>query len=972
MASAVNWEFSVSINHTGDDRYYLKVENVPTGGILAEAQVSWAVEDWLARTRQLMNDPLQDILQGRDTGTSQQSNSLENMKFAPNLVDLGQELYDALFQGTIRDSWLMAQAIAQHYRSVLRLRIGLRGITLPRLPWEVMHHWNCPLAATTDITFSRYQILSRANVIPRNSQLTTSLPLRILMVIAAPGDQESLELRQEAEYLRSELKDRGLSAPILDLTILEQPGREELTYALEHGNYHIFHYSGHSNLGSNGGNLFLVNNQNGLTETLSGNDLAGLLSNNGVQLVVFNSCRGAYSAASEVTSTTGNLTQSLINRGIPAVLAMSERIPDNVALTMTRLFYRNLNQGYPIDLSLSRARQGLISTYGSHQLYWALPVLYLHPDFDGFLWQNGAPVEEKQVWTLPLQELGLPHGRDSRESFADNFPRDIASNLSGELFNTGDDRSPKTGGVELRDYEPRDYKLRDYAEIDRANYADSLEQGNPDLLNLDALDEDNSDRPLIAPEDMSTFFRHSRETVTFEQPKISPVVSPNSSQISTQISTKTILQKPAQTPDQNTSQSSHPAPQTPQQISNQANSPANSQTNFPANSPPKANSQTNSQPKANSPANSSRQTKRNLKTPAPLVTRSPQTLELEAKPSKGSVGAWLSVFILFGAIAGAGGWWYYQQQQPSLETNQISTPATSPITPPTPSITPEVNSTANSAVTVVPEKVDIKTADTFAITALGSQYFQDGEITKGILVVGELLDRNALEAAKTTLSKVRLEQTETPELNFLRGRLAWQSIKAGSRDYTLENVWRFWDAASKNEPESVVYHNALGFSYYEAGDFSRAKDAWLTALRIIETSSSKPEINSEMNLENNFNPNLNPSLNPNSEESISHSSPFNNSSSTTLSSTTSSSTTSSSRAIVENSDKLNTYAGLALVFNQLSDNLLRRERNLLLNESANLYKQVMQEDGLKYQPEILARQWLWTNKTIQDWTALGN
>lgn len=948
MASAVNWEFSVSINHTGDDRYYLKVENVPAGGILAEAQVSWAVEDWLARTRQLMNDPLQDILQGRDTGTSQQYNSLENMKFAPNLVDLGQELYDALFQGTIRDSWLMAQAIAQHYRSVLRLRIGLRGITLPRLPWEVMHHWNCPLAATTDITFSRYQILSRANVTPRNSHLATSLPLRILMVIAAPGDQESLELRQEAEHLRSELKDRGSSTPLLDLTILEQPGREELTYALEHGNYHIFHYSGHSNLGSNGGNLFLVNNQNGLTETLSGNDLAGLLSNNGVQLVVFNSCRGAYSAASEVTSTTGNLTQSLINRGIPAVLAMSERIPDNVALTMTRLFYRNLNQGYPIDLSLSRARQGLISTYGSHQLYWALPVLYLHPDFDGFLWQDSTSGSElKQVWTLPQEELGLPH-RNLQESFGDSSPQNLHRNLSGELFNAGDstkdDRSLKTRSLELRDYESKDHE-----EIDRANSADSLESGNPDILNLDDLDQDNSDRPLIAPEDMSTFFRHSRETVTFEQPKISPVGRP----LSNQSTNQTTLQKPAETPNQNTSQSPSQSPQTtpqtPQQVSNQTNSP------------------TNSQPKTNSPANSSRQTKRNQKTPTPLVTRSPQTLELEAKPSKGSVGAWLSVFILFGAIAGAGGWWYHQQQISSPETNQISTPAPLPLVSSSPEvnsqITSPVASPVNPAITpaVTPEKVDIKTADTPAIAALGSQYFQDGEIAKGIPVVRELLDRNALEAAKTTLDKVRLEQTETPELNFLRGRLAWQSIKTGGRDYSLEDVWQFWEAASKNEPESVVYLNALGFSYYEVGDFSRAKDVWLTALKIIETSSSSPissEIKPGATLENDFNPNLQ--------------SPFTNSSSTNSPSSISPSNISPSMAIVENSDKLNTYAGLALVFHQLSDNLLRRERNLLLNESANLYKQVMQADGLKYQPEILARQWLWTNKTIQDWTALGN
>ena len=63
---------------------------------------------------------------------------------------------------------------------------------------------------------------------------------------------------------------------------------------------------------------------------------------------------------------------------------MSERIPDEVALTLTQLFYRNLSQGYPLDLCVSRVRQGLISAYGSHQMYWALPILYLQREFDGF------------------------------------------------------------------------------------------------------------------------------------------------------------------------------------------------------------------------------------------------------------------------------------------------------------------------------------------------------------------------------------------------------------------------------------------------------------------------------------------------------------------------------------------------------------------------------------------------------------
>ncbi len=218
-------------------------------------------------------------------------------------------------------------------------------------------------------------------------------PLKILMVLAAPNDQEALALKQEALHLQEELQgvlrngNRNSRFSEIRLTILEQPGREQLTQALEHNHFQVLHYAGHSSLGAAGGKLYLVSNRTGLTETLSGEDLAGLLVNNGIRMAVFNSCRGVYTATTESASEVGegNLAEALVKRGIPAVLAMAERIPDDVALNLSRLFYRNLKQLYPIDLSLSRARQGLLSSYGSNQLYWALPILYLHPEFDGYL-----------------------------------------------------------------------------------------------------------------------------------------------------------------------------------------------------------------------------------------------------------------------------------------------------------------------------------------------------------------------------------------------------------------------------------------------------------------------------------------------------------------------------------------------------------------------------------------------------------
>ena len=393
-------EFQISVTPLGEDDYLVRTERVAPGVPLAEEQVHWPVETWLQQAQRLMNDPLLHLFEDHRTLSLQKEQSENHIhQSSLNLVTLGQQLHDALFWGSLRDSWIAAQGIAQNQNSVLRLRLGLKDINLSRLPWEVLHTSenqgysldSRPLTSGTDITFSRYQLnafLSNHNLSFKSAK---EGPLKILMVIAAPNDQESLELKQEAIHLQAELQEySSQDKPAIELNFLEQPGREELTQALEQGQYQIFHYAGHSDLGYSGGDIYLVSRTTGLTETLYGDDLAGLLTNNGIKLAFFNSCHGADTAFVENgdIDQKNNLAQALVKRGVPAVLAMAARIPDQVALTLTRLLYRNINQGYPIDFSLSRTRQGLISAYGSNQLYWALPVLYLHPDFDGTLTEH--------------------------------------------------------------------------------------------------------------------------------------------------------------------------------------------------------------------------------------------------------------------------------------------------------------------------------------------------------------------------------------------------------------------------------------------------------------------------------------------------------------------------------------------------------------------------------------------------------
>nr|WP_199308403.1 cell division protein HetF [Aphanizomenon flos-aquae] len=420
-AEVVTQEFHLSATSVGQNDYLVRTEQVAPGVPVAEELVHWPVAEWLTAAGDLMDDPLQSVLQGNIVARN-----------SVNLVALGQDLYNALFQGTLRDSWITAQGIAQNHQQVLRLRLGLKDTRLARLPWEIMHAGDRPLATGPYITFARYQ----SGIAPPSRLPTHNLPMspeargiRVLMVISAPTDLVRLDLlKQEAINLKAELRRQTLKVadgnhhlPEIELTVLDQPGREELTQALEQGHYHILHYSGHSNLGGNGGQIYLVSKKTGLTETLNGDDLAGLLVNNNIQVAVFNSCLGAYRARSEVAEDSGerNLTESLVKRGIRSILAMSERIPDEVALTLTQLFYRNLGQGYALDLCVSRVRQGLISAYGSQQMYWALPILYLQREFDGCL--------TPQVNLSGYSEL-LNEYQPTKLTNSDNYSA-IASNL---------------------------------------------------------------------------------------------------------------------------------------------------------------------------------------------------------------------------------------------------------------------------------------------------------------------------------------------------------------------------------------------------------------------------------------------------------------------------------------------------------------------------------------------------------------
>lgn len=467
-------EFHLSITAVGPDTYLLRTEAVATGVPLAETQVTWPVDDWLARTATLFQDPLGALLAAPTLVAGPDLTTLGQGQDAP-WIQLGQSLYQHLFQGRIRDSWLAAQGVAQNRQQPLRLRLGFKESRLQRLPWELLYGDDRPLATGIDITLCRYfQALGAVDLAAMAPLGDATQAVNVLVVISAPNDQERLTLRQEVQQLLKDLQPttsppttppypgRPTPHPLsLDLTILEQPGRPELVKALEQGKYQVLHYAGHSDVSDTGGDLFLVNRQTGLTDWLSGEDLAGLLVNNGIRLAVFNSCRGAYTPADDAQSgwREQNLVQALVNRGVPGVMAMAERIPDQVAITFTQLLYRNLRQGHPIDLCLSRVRQGLISAYRSDQPSWMLPILYLRPEFDGYLYSTSATEPD------PLETLQSSDQLSTNALAPPDYSTDPdIAGLAQEVFARHD------AGSELPPSDPLDLEAPNYlTDLDLTN-----------------------------------------------------------------------------------------------------------------------------------------------------------------------------------------------------------------------------------------------------------------------------------------------------------------------------------------------------------------------------------------------------------------------------------------------------------------------------------------------------------------------
>jgi CHAT domain/FHA domain len=315
------------------------------------------------------------------------------------MQQLGVSLWHWLFDDSpIQISLERSQGIAIGQGRPLRVRLEVRDPDLISIPWEIMQ----PQAGKQAVSLSQQLLFSRttSDVDPL-PVLRIEHSLRILLVLgqdeeidvhnsaAVPSGEKLLKLHQEAVMLADLLEKTAAATPgtafsspvSCHVQTLVQPTPEELIDQLETGTYNVLFYSGHGVPAPNGGSLFVRPNA-----TLNGTELAQVLTRCQVKLAVFNTCWGAQpDHDGDRAIPRSSLAEVLIHHGVPAVLGMRDSIADQEALSFIREFTQGLAERAPIDQAVAIARQHLLTLYRFNQPAWSLPVLYMHPEFNGEL-----------------------------------------------------------------------------------------------------------------------------------------------------------------------------------------------------------------------------------------------------------------------------------------------------------------------------------------------------------------------------------------------------------------------------------------------------------------------------------------------------------------------------------------------------------------------------------------------------------
>jgi len=400
MAEVRYLDFDLLIERSSEKSYRVRVLSSPAGQATGEMILPFSdieLENFLLRV-------------GR---TRRGVRRLESPEMEAAKV-FGGKLFKSVFGGDMMSCLRSSMDEAKKQNRGLRIRLRMNEAPeLVNLPWEYLYNpsLNRFLSLSISTPLVRYLELPE-----RIAPLAVSLPLRVLAIVSSPSDYPSLDVEQEWKNLKSALgglEERG----ILVLDRLESASPVALQYSLRRSEHHIFHFIGHGGFNEQAQDgILLFEDDNGLGRPLSGQYLGTILHDEStLRLAVLNACEGARSGS---TDPFAGVAQSLVQQGLPAVIAMQFEVTDQAAITFAREFYTAIAEGYPVDAALAEARKAIFSM--GNDIEWGTPVLYMRAP-------NGQIFDVSKKPSGAQAEVAVPAGPPP------GIPRRAARESSAEL-----------------------------------------------------------------------------------------------------------------------------------------------------------------------------------------------------------------------------------------------------------------------------------------------------------------------------------------------------------------------------------------------------------------------------------------------------------------------------------------------------------------------------------------------------------
>jgi hypothetical protein len=350
--------FDLQIGRGDGQKYPVRVISSPAGEASATMQFPFAPAEVDRRLVAIHNALLQSAGRVRKRPTTEGERQVE---------EFGYGLFAALFSGKVLSCYEQSHNNALQQGKELRLRLRIEPPELACLPWEFMFDGSEYLCLWRNTSVVRYPELRQP--IP---MLRVAPPLRVLGMIVNPTGYGPLNVEAEKHELEVALRDlrkRGL----VELHWVKGQTRKDLQDWMRKGPWHVFHFIGHGGFDTmaDQGTIVLADAA-GQPDPRPAIDLARLLDHSSLRLVVLNICDSAKGSEHDTFSSTAN---SLMERNIPAVLAMQYEISDPAATEFSRTFYKTLADGFPVDTAVSEARKGMLKSKDTFE--WVTPVLHM-------------------------------------------------------------------------------------------------------------------------------------------------------------------------------------------------------------------------------------------------------------------------------------------------------------------------------------------------------------------------------------------------------------------------------------------------------------------------------------------------------------------------------------------------------------------------------------------------------------------